>query len=268
MTRPLKLGQIGFGGIGSTVAEMLSEDNDIEYVAVATRRSQDEAIKKCLPETKFVENPKALIATHPDLVIECGSHSALRGYGAPVLKAGIDLLAISVGVLADQNERLLLMAAAEEGDSSIEIPAGAVGGIDVVSAARHSGIKRITYVTRKAPSLWAKTPAAEMLDLSKVTEPVMFFKGTAGEGAKIFEEKLNVAATIAMAGIGFERTTVELWADPKYPQSTHFIKMEAESGTMNIELTNTVTPANEKSSLLTAAAIVQAVKRRSARIKI
>tara|TARA_B100001093_G_scaffold515396_1_gene591637 strand:- start:329 stop:1135 length:807 start_codon:yes stop_codon:yes gene_type:complete len=267
MTRPLKIGQIGFGGIGSTVAEMLSEDDDIAYAAVATRRSQNRAIKNGLPETKFVESPDALIATQPDLVIECGSHEALRTYGAPVLKAGIDLLAVSVGILADQNERLLLIAAAEEGNSSLEIPAGAVGGIDVVSAARHSGINRITYVTKKAPSLWVRTPAEGMLDLSKVTEPIMFFQGTAGEGAKIFDEKLNVAATIALAGIGFERTTVELWADPEYPQSTHFIKMEAESGTMNIELTNTVTSINKKSSLLTAAAIAQAVKRRRARIK-
>ena len=151
MTKMLKIGQIGFGGIGSTVAALLAEDDDIKYVSIAARKTQKDEIKKKIPQATFVQNPKDLIATQPDLVIECGSHSALRDYGTPVLKAGIDLITISVGVLADQNERLLLIAAAEEGNCKIEIPAGAVGGIDVLSAARHSGIDEVTYITKKSP---------------------------------------------------------------------------------------------------------------------
>ncbi|HAT34165.1 MAG TPA: aspartate dehydrogenase [Rhodospirillaceae bacterium] len=267
MTRPLKLAQIGFGGIGLTVAELLGEDEDFEYVAAAARPHRADAIRERLGAVPLVDTPDAVIAAEPDILIECASHQALLDYGAPILEAGIDLVAVSVGALADQNERLLLIAAAEKGDASLEVPAGAIGGLDVVSAARHTGIERLAYVTRKAPRLWKGTPAEDMIDLDAVTDPLMFFDETAAEGARIFEEKLNVAATLAMAGVGFEQTRVELWADPAYPRSTHIIELEAASGTMKIELANTVTPVNDKSSWLTAASIAQAVKRRRALLK-
>lgn len=267
MSEPLKLAQIGFGGIGLTVAEILAEDEDVDYVACAARPSQANAIAKQLGDVPLVNSPAGLVAAKPDLVVECASHAALLEYGAPVLEAGIDLIAVSVGALADQNERLSLIAAAEKGDAALGIPAGGIGGLDVVAAARHAGIERLAYVTRKAPNLWKGTPAEEMIVLDQVTEPVMFFDETAAEGARLFEEKLNVAATLAMAGIGFERTRVQLWADPAHPRSTHIIELDAASGTMRIELENTVAPVNKKSSWLTASSIAQAVKRRRARIR-
>lgn len=267
MTVPLKLAQIGFGGIGLTVAEILAEDEDIEYVACAARPHQADAIAKHLSDVPIVGDPAGLIAAKPDLVVECASHKALLEYGAPVLEAGIDLVAVSVGALSNQNERLLLIAAAEKGDAALEIPAGGIGGLDVVAAARHAGIKRLAYITRKAPNLWKGTPAEDMVDLDQVTEPVMFFDETAAEGARLFEEKLNVAATLAMAGVGFERTRVQLWADPAHLRSTHIIELDAASGTMRIELENTVTSVNGKSSWLTASSIAQAVKRRRARFR-
>jgi len=262
MSAPLKIAQIGFGGIGLSVAEMLADDEDFDYVAAVARPHRAESIRDRLGDIPLVDSPDGIIAAKPDLLIECASHEALLAYAAPVLSAGIDLIAVSVGALVDQNERLLMIAAAEKGGASLQIPGGAIGGLDVVGAAKQAGLEEVTYTTRKAPRLWKGSPAEDMVDLDSVTDPVLFFDENAAKGARIFEEKLNVTATLALAGIGFERTRVHLWADHDYPHSTHIIELKAATGTMRIELANTVAPVNEKSSWLTAASIVRAVKNR------
>ena len=209
-----------------------------------------------------------LLACNPGLVIECASHDALRQYGESVLRAGVDLVAVSVGVLADRTYRQRLLAAAAEGGAHLIIPSGAIGGIDVVAAARHAGLLSVTYTTRKAPSLWKGTAAEEMVDLSKVSAPVMFFDDTAERAAMLFAEKANVTSTLALAGLGFDRTGVQFWADHDYPRSTHQIVLNAATGTMAIELANTVSPVDGKSSWLTAMSIVEAVRNRHASLKV
>jgi aspartate dehydrogenase len=264
MTTPLRIAQIGFGGIGLTVAGMLADDPNFEYVAAVARPHRLDALQGLIEPSLIVESPSALLAAKPDLVIECASHGALIEYAEPVLGAGVDLIAVSVGALVDESFRTMAFDTAKASGASIDIPSGAIGGLDVITAARHAGITRLTYVTRKAPRLWKGTPAEKMLDLDAVVEPVMFFDETAAVGGGIFQEKLNVATTLALAGVGFEDTRVQLWADPAYVKSTHQIQLEAKTGTMTIELANTVTPVDNTASWLTSCSIVQSVKNRRA----
>jgi len=260
----LKLAQIGFGGIGKTVAKCLISDEAIHYAALAIRPWQRDEVSALIGEIVCVETPENLLACKPDLVVECASHDALRQYAAPVLAAGIDLIAISVGTLADAAFREGILEMAARSGASLEIPSGAIGGVDVVTAARHAGLKRVTYATRKAPHLWKGTPAENMVDLDNVTTPVLFFDDTAERAALLFPEKANVTATLALAGQGFENTRVQFWADNDYVQSTHQIDLEAATGTMAIELANTVTPVDNVASWLTAMSIAQAVRNRCA----
>jgi len=264
----MKITQIGFGGIGRTVADSLNTDSDISYVAIAARRHQATDVKASLGKVPVVESASALLAQRPDLVVECASHDALRQYGEAVLDAGIDLIAVSVGILAEPEYRGRLLSAAEQSGARLIIPSGAIGGIDVITAARHADLERVTYITRKAPNLWQNTPAEEMVDLSTVSEPILFFDDTAERAALLFAEKANVTATLALAGLGFEKTRVQFWADPAYPRSTHEITLTGTTGTMTIELANTVSPLDGKSSWLTAMSIVDAVCRRNATLRI
>lgn len=264
----MKLAQIGFGGIGQTVADRLNTDPDIFYAALAARPHQATTVQAALGKPPVVDSATDLLARRPDLVVECASHEALRQYGEAVLKAGVDLIAVSVGILAEPDYRHRLLSVAEESGARLIIPSGAIGGIDVVTAARHAELERVTYITRKTPALWNNTPAEEMVDLSTVSEPILFFDDTAERAALLFAEKANVAATLALAGIGFEKTRVQFWADPAYPRSTHEITLTGTTGTMTIELANTVSPLDEKSSWLTAMSIVDAVRRRKTTLQI
>ena len=263
----MKLGLIGFGGIGSIVAGQLATDAAIEFVGVAARPSQGERIRKVLGAVPVVESPQALLKLKPELVVECASHEAFRQYAEPVFSAGIDLIAVSVGVLADAAYRERVLAAARTSGATFQIPAGAIGGIDAISAARHAGLTRVVYVTRKSPRAWKGTPAETMIDLATVTAPKLFYDESAEHAATLFTEKANVTATLALAGIGFQATRVQFWVDPAVTQSVHHIEAEGPCGTLVIELANNVA-ADGKASLQTAMSIVQAVRNRQAVLRV
>lgn len=264
----MKLALIGFGGLGSIVAANLGQDAALQFVAVAARAAQAAKVRAVLGAVPIVESASALIALQPDLVVECASHEAFREYAEPVLNAGIDLIAVSVGVLADAEYRERVLATARQRGVALEIPAGAIGAIDVVAAARHAGLTRVVYVTRKSPRAWAGTPAETMIDLKAVRAPALFFDDTAQRAATIFTEKANVTATLALAGIGFEATRVQLWVDPAVNKSMHHIEAEGACGTLTLDLANNVAPADGKASLLTAMSIVHAVRNRSATLRV
>ena len=122
-------------------------------------------------------------------------------------------------------------------------------------------------MTRKSPRAWSGTPAETMIDLQSVQAPVLFFDDTAERAATIFTEKANVAATLALAGVGFQATRVQFWVDPAVNKSIHHIEAEGPCGTLKIDLANNVA-ADGKSSLLTAMSIVQAVRNRVATLRL
>lgn len=264
----IRIAQIGFGGLGSIVAERLRGDAAVRYVAMAARPAQADRVRALLGDVPLVDGPDALLACGPDLVVECASHEAVRRYAVPVLGAGVDMIAVSSGVLADAGLRDRIVAAAAACGSALEIPAGAIGAVDVIAAARHAGLDRVAYVTYKNPKAWRGTPAERMVDLDRVDAPALFFDESAEAAALVFTDKANVCATLALAGLGFERTRVRFWVDPAATRSVHRIEAEGACGEMTIELANKVAPSDGKASLLTAMSIVRAVRMRSAVIRI
>jgi aspartate dehydrogenase len=263
----VKLGLIGFGGLGSIVAGHLAKDAAIQFVGVAARPSQSERIRTVLGAVPVVESPHALLKLEPELVVECASHEAFRQYAESVLSAGIDLIAVSVGVLADAAYRERVLSTARKSGATLQIPAGAIGAIDVIAAARHAGLTRVVYVTRKSPRAWKGTPAETMIDLAAVTAPQLFYDESAEHAATLFTEKANVTATLALAGIGFQATRVQFWVDPAVTQSVHHIEAKGPCGALTIELANNVSPSDGKASLQTAMSIVQAVRNRQTALR-
>jgi aspartate dehydrogenase len=263
----MKLGLVGFGGIGQIVAAHLARDAGTQFVAVAARAHQREAIGELLGTVAQVDSPEALLAHAPDLVVECASHAAFRRYAEPVLAAGTDLVAVSVGVLAEADLRSRVLDCAQRSGASLQIPAGAIGGIDAIAAARFAGLTEVAYVTRKNAATWAGTPAEDMIDLVAAREPTLFFDDTAERAALIFTEKANVTATLALAGVGFAQTRVRFWVDPAVTRSVHHIEAKGACGTLLLEMGNNVASPTSKASLQTAMSIVQAVRNRTVTLR-
>src|SRR5262249_43905372 len=98
--------------------------------------------------------------------------------------------------------------------------------------ARHRGV--IARANRPWPR--AGPPAERLVDLGKLSERTVLYTGTAGEAALLYPQNANVAAAVALAGLGFDATEVELVADPDAPGNIHEIEAEGAAGRFAIQL--------------------------------
>jgi aspartate dehydrogenase len=180
-------------------------------------------------------------------------------HGPDVLRRGVDLLVISVGALAEPALLERLKTAAREGNSRMLLPAGAIGGIDAIAAMRRGGLTSVRYRSRKPPAAWRGSPAEKVADLDKLTSRTVLYRGTAGEAALLYPQNANVAAAVALAGLGFDKTEVELVADPDAPGNVHEIEAEGAAGRFAIQLQGKPSRSNPKTSALAALSVARAL---------
>lgn len=259
---------IGFGAIGRFVLRHLTEGAGEPAVRVAgvLVRAERRAVvaAQVPPEVRVVASAEDLVAQSPNLVVECAGHEAVREYGAAILAGGTDMLIVSTGAFADQGLREELIVAARTSGARLIVPAGAIAGVDALAAAKVGGIERVTYTSRKPPLAWRGTPAEEVCDLDRVRQETVLFEGNAGEAALLYPQNANVAATVALAGLGFEATRVRLIADPTVESNIHRVVAEGAFGSFEVEVRGRPLPDNPKSSSLTAFSVLRAVENLSA----
>ena len=263
---------IGAGAIGAyLVRELhrmypdakLSCIERTELVESATKRLRDIAGGAVTVYDRVCAVPAGV-----ELAVECGGHAAVTQHGEACLDAGYDLLVASVGALADQVLHDRLVAAARRNARKLLIPAGAVAGMDGLAAARLAGIDRVRYTSRKLPLAWKGTHAEKLCDLQSVTVSTEFLRTDARQAATLFPQNANVAATIALAGVGFERTEVSLNADPAARGNTHLVEVEGPCGSMRIELSNKPFPDNPKTSMLAGLSLLRVIRNRTEAVQI
>jgi aspartate dehydrogenase len=260
------LGIVGYGNIGRALAALLAErlERPLARATLLVRPAQRQRAEApwLAREVVVVDETAAFLATRPELVIECAGHAAVRAVALPALAAGIETVVASVGALADAALHAALVAAARAGGVRLVLPAGAIGGIDLLSAVRTAGIETVTYRGRKPPAAWRGTPAELALDLGAVREPVVFFVGDARAAARDYPRNANVAATLALAGAGFEATRVELVADPTVRGNVHEVEVRAAAARFALRVDGVPSPANAKTSLATVHSLAREVLNR------
>lgn len=223
--KPIRLALIGLGGIGGElvrIAAAAATGTAATPVVGALVRS--DGAHAAIPRVTSIA---ALLALEPDVVVECAGHAALREHGAAILSAGVDLVPASVGLFADPSALSEFQAAARRGGSSIRLSNGAIAGIDGLAAARQLGLESVL--------LRSVMP----FDSSEV-------RGGAGEGATVvyhgpargaalqYPRHANLAATVSLAGLGFDRTEVELFADAGVASNRHEIHVEGTFGRFTV----------------------------------
>ncbi|WP_439154062.1 aspartate dehydrogenase [Yoonia sp.] len=196
------------------------------------------------------------------LLVDCGGHAALAAHGPGALAGGIDVLTVSLGALADQALHDQLLAAAQTGGSKLQLASGAIGGLDALRAACVGPMQSVTYTGRKPPAGWRGSPADDALELDALTEPKTHFTGTARQAALAYPKNANVAAAVALAGIGLDTTWVELIADPQAQGNTHEIHAVGQFGELHFQITGKGLPDNPRSSALAAMSVVSALAER------
>lgn len=258
MTAPL-IASIGYGAMARALGAGLGANSETLRLTGALMRSGRTAD---VPDNMTVwADVQEMIAAKPDLVVECASHSAVRDTVPALLEANIDVVIVSIGALADADLRARIDAAAQSGEARAIVVSGAIGGLDVLRAAKLAGLDRVTYHGRKPPAAWKGTPAEDILDLDALQDPTVFFEGNAEQAAVQYPKNANVTAAVALAGVGFTETTVKLVADPGQSTNSHGLEAVGAFGRLRVTLDNNPLPANPKTSWLAALSAEQAVIR-------
>jgi aspartate dehydrogenase len=256
---------IGWGAIGRLVLERLG--GEIQ-ATVLVRPGRLEAARAALPGNAAIVDRLEALNALPPLVFECGGHGAVREHGSAVLSRGSELVVVSTGALADPALFEALKQAAESGGGRLSLVSGAVGGIDALAAAREGGLTKVVYTGRKPPAGWRGTAAEAVVDLGRISGPTEVYRGNAGEAARRFPQNANVAATIALAGLGLEATEATLIADPSATGNIHRIEAEGTFGRFSLEFSGKTLPGNPKTSMMAALSVIRAVRNRIERVVI
>lgn len=254
----MRVGLIGFGAIGQELTRLIADDPAL----------QGTELKLLLRPGRTAELPLAedladLIDWRPDLIIEAAGHAAVRDLVPACLSAGIATVVASIGALADAKLNAHLLAAARSGGAQLVLPAGALGGIDLLAALAPSGITSVIYEGRKPPRAWKGTPAETEVPLDALEDATVIFDGSAREAAVLYPRNANVAATLALAGPGFEDTRVRLIADPATPGNLHSYTVRAGGADYRVEVAGTPAPGNPRTSLATVYSLLREIRNRS-----
>lgn len=259
----MKIAIIGQGAIATYVRGHLADHNFTE-IARIVRPGKESAAHGTAPPciSQLSDLPE-----RPDLIVDCGGHTALATYGPDALARGIDVLTVSLGALADAALYDRLSAAASAGGARLCLASGAIGGLDALRGARTGAISSVTYTGRKPPQGWRGSPAQDVLDLETLTAATVHFTGTAREAALAYPKNANVAAAVALAGIGFDETRVTLIADPEVTTNIHEITAEGTFGSFHFTISGLGLPDNPRSSALAAMSVVADLAERQKRIR-
>lgn len=260
--KPLRLALIGWGAISRRVAELLAERDDggIAIVAVAVRNA---AAAGDIPAgAKLITAPGELAGLDLDLVVEAAGREAVGIWGEAALDHASAFAVASTSAFCDDALLARLIAAAESQGSQLLIPPGALAGIDGIAAASLLPLDEVVHRIVKPPAAWRGTSAESLIALDGLTEATAFFSGTAREAASRFPQNANVAVISALAGIGLDRTRVELVADPAAGGNGHQLSARGAFGKLDIAIENRPLATNPKSSEMTALGLVRLIENR------
>jgi len=266
MRAPQRIALVGYGAVAQAVLRHMAPHR-IEVLCVLLRPGW-KGKKRMEPPMplRFLDDLSEVLSLKPDLVIECAGQSAVAQYAERVVSAGADLMTISMGAFADAALLERVKAAAQKTGAQIVIPAGAVGALDLLAAVRNEGIERVVLRSIKPPLAWLGTAGEKAVDLSAVREAVCLFKGNAREAASTYPMNANVAAAVALAGVGFERTAVELVADPHAGGNRNEILAEGAFGRFEIRMLGKTRPEAPRTSISAPLSIIRAVINRGSGI--
>lgn len=236
------VGVLGCGSIGSVVARCLAngEVKGAALAGVAVRPGGTASIGPTVELAELIERS--------DLIVEAAGQTALAEHGATILEAGCDLLAVSIGALADEATFETITSA---GPGSLHVCTGAIGGVDMVRAVGELGEIRSAKITT------TKKPASLGADVDIVTT---LFEGDVRELVTKFPSSTNVAATLALAVGDWDRVQGAVVADPDATLTHHVIEVDAEAGQYRFEMAHEPSKQNPRSSAVVPWAVVRSVR--------
>jgi len=258
----------GFGAIGRELAARIARG--IPGVELAAVGARDRA--KVGPELQALGldvpiEPIDRLEPYADVVVECAPAALLPAIVEPFLRVGKEAVVLSAGALLEHPH--LVELAADHG-GTITVPTGALVGLDAVGACAEGEIQSVQLTTRKPVAGLIGAPALDRDGVridAGLAEPLRVFAGSAREAVRGFPANLNVAVALALAGIGPDRTAVEIWADPSLTRNMHTIDVVSDVADLRLTIEN-VPSENPRTGKITALSVVSLLRKRGAHLRV
>jgi aspartate dehydrogenase len=253
MSKTVAIG--GLGAIGLKLARALDQGVDgLRLIAVATRDRAKLGGFRAPP--RVVALPELAEA---DIVVETAPAAVFEQIACAAIEAGHIFVPASVGALLP---RMGLVDRARQTGARIVVPTGALLGLDAVRAAAEGSVQSVTIESRKPPGGLSGAPylVEHGIDVSGISAPRQVFHGNALDAAAGFPANVNVAAALALAGIGPLRTEVEIWADPGIDRNVHTIRVEAQAARFTMTIENVPSEENPRTGQITALSMLACLR--------
>ena len=251
----------GLGAIGMKVARVLDQGGIPGCRLVAVAASDPKRAAERVAD--FTTPPEVIdlagLADKADIIVESVPARLFPEIGRPALEAGKIFMPLSVGALLDHME---LVELAKKTGGRIHVPSGALLGLDAVRGASEGEVFSVTMETRKPPRGLKGAPYIEQnkIDLDAIKEPTVIFEGSAREAVRGFPANVNVAVALSLAGIGPDKTTIRLYADPTVDRNTHTITVDADSTRFTMKIEGVPSPENPATGKLTPLSVIAALR--------
>jgi aspartate dehydrogenase len=257
----------GLGTIGRTVARRLADG--LPGLALSAIAARDHAKARAWLDSEQIQCPLVSLEAlpdHADLVLEAAPAEILGQICGPMLNAGKAVMVMSASALLPRPD---LVDLARIRGGQIIVPTGALIGFDAVSAAAEGTINAVEVVTRKPPGGLAGAPylIRNGISMDGLNSALRVFKGSARDAAAAFPANVNVVAALSLAGIGPDRTMVEVWADPAVTRNCHHIKVDADSACFSMTIEN-IPSENPRTGRITALSVIAALRKLTAPLRI
>jgi aspartate dehydrogenase len=257
--KEVTVGVIGFGSIGKSIIASWNNRpvRNHRISAMLVRPHQiGEATQLTGKDILVTADVATFLATSPGVVLEAAGQAAVRAHAIEVLESGARFVVLSAGALADTPFREHVLGFAAQVNGQVVIPVGAIAGIDGLLALRRLGLTHVKYTSTKPPASWKGTVAEEQFALDSLVQRTVIFRGNAAEAAHHFPKNANLAATVAMAGVGFRDTEVELVADPSTTENSGRIEALGAGSRLDVTVAGMPSASNPKTSSITGLSVL------------
>jgi aspartate dehydrogenase len=250
----------GLGAIGRVLARRLADG--VPGIALACVAVRDLAKAEAWLRDQMIDVPIVALEempAHADLAVECAPAALIEQICRPMLAAGKQVMVLSCGALLPRPD---LIELAKANGGRIIVPTGALLGLDAVAAAAEGKINSVRMTTRKPPQGLVGAPylVAHKISVEGLNEAKRVFSGSAREAAAGFPANVNVAAALALAGVGPDRTMIDIWADPSVERNCHSIEVDADSARFTLSIEN-VPSENPKTGRIVALSVLAALRK-------
>jgi aspartate dehydrogenase len=258
----MRIGVAGIGAVGAEVARSLDRGDvpgcGLSGIAARTVKKAtalNESLRQPVPVRDFTA-----LAEASDCVVETLPPALFGDLAAPVLRAGKHLIVLSASQLLGRGD---LISLAGQTGGRILVASGAMLGLDALNAANVGKIHTVKIVTRKPVDGLVKAPfvARSGIDLTALREPMQVIAGSVTEVAREFPANVNVAAAISLAGLGPDRTHMEVWADPSLTRNTHSVEVTSDSSDFTMSIQGRPSAENPATGIITARSVIALLRR-------